>query len=180
MVAATFRHKANHNLEPHLHTHAVIANMTRKPDESWASLDKGALGRSERLIGAYYRNEFAARLLRLGYALWPSMVGRVPGFEIEGYDRKLLEENSSRRQEIVEWVRSNGLANTAANRLRAALATRNAKDEPHHRELEAGWRVRADEIGLDRNLPRLEAGRRRGRRRRGAGRGCAVEASPFT
>ena len=161
MVAATFRHKANRNLEPHLHTHAVIANMTRKPDGTWASLDTGALGRSERLIGAHYRNELAARLLRLGYELRPSMVGRVPGFEIEGYGRRLLEENSSRRQEIVAWVRSHGLANTAANRQRAALATRKAKDEPHHRELEAGWRARAKEMGLDRNPPRPEAGRRR-------------------
>ena len=161
MVAATFRHKANRNLEPHLHTHAVIANMTRKPDGRWASLDTGALGRSERLIGAHYRNELAARLLRLGYALRPSMVGQVPGFEIEGYGRKLLEENSSRRQEIVAWVRSHGLANTAANRQRAALATRKTKDEPHHRELEAGWRARAAEMGLDRNPPRPEAGRRR-------------------
>ena len=161
MVAATFRHKANRNLEPHLHTHAVIANMTRKPDGRWASLDTGALGRSERLIGAHYRNELAARLLRLGYALRPSMVGQVPGFEIEGYGRKLLEENSSRRQEIVAWVRDHGLANTAANRQRAALATRKTKDEPHHRELEAGWRARAAEMGLDRNPPRPEAGRRR-------------------
>ncbi|MXX90316.1 MAG: relaxase domain-containing protein [Boseongicola sp. SB0677_bin_26] len=161
MVAATFRHKANRNLEPHLHTHAVIANMTRKPDGTWASLDTGALGRSERLIGAHYRNELAARLLTLGYELRPSMVGRVPGFEIEGYGRKLLEENSSRRQEIVAWVRSHGLANTAANRQRAALATRKTKDEPHHRELEAGWRARAAEMGLDRNPPRPEAGRRR-------------------
>jgi len=161
MVAATFRHKANRNLEPHLHTHAVIANMTLKPDGSWASLDTGALGRSERLIGAHYRNELAARLLRLGYALRPSMVGQVPGFEIEGYGRKLLEEKSSRRQEIVEWVRSHGLANTAANRQRVALATRKTKDEPHHRELEAGWRARAAEMGLDRNPPRPEAGRRR-------------------
>ncbi len=161
MVAATFRHKANRNLEPHLHTHAVIANMTQKRDGTWASLDTGALGRSERLIGAHYRNELAARLLRLGYALRPSMVGRIPGFEIEGYGRRLLEENSSRRQEIVAWVREHGLANTAANRQRAALATRKAKDEPHHRELEAGWRARAKEMGLERNPPRPEAGRRR-------------------
>ncbi|MDE0520609.1 MAG: relaxase domain-containing protein [Boseongicola sp.] len=161
MVAATFRHKANRNLEPHLHTHAVIANMTRRRDGSWASLDTGALGRSEKLIGAHYRNELAARLLRLGYALRPSMVGRVPGFEIAGYGRRLLEENSSRRQEIVAWVQERGLANTAANRQRAALATRKTKDEPHHRELEAGWRARAKEMGLDRNPPRPEAGRRR-------------------
>ncbi len=161
MVAATFRHRANRNLEPHLHTHAVIANMARRPDGSWASLEAGALGRSERLIGAHYRNGLAARLMRLGYGLRPSMVGRVPGFEIAGYGRRLLEENSSRRLEIVAWVRERGLADTAANRQRAALATRRAKDEPHHRELEAGWRARAKGMGLDRRPPRPSAGRRR-------------------
>ena len=89
------------------------------------------------------------------------MVGQVPGFEIEGYDRALLEEHSTRRREILEWVRSRGLANTAANRQKAALATRRQKDEPHHLELEAAWRSRAKEIGLDRAPPRPAAGRRR-------------------
>ena len=161
MVAATFRHKANRNLEPHLHTHAVIANMTRRADGSWGSLDMGPLGPAAKLFGAHYRNELAARLRALGYALRPSMVGQVPGFEIEGYDRALLEEHSTRRREILDWVRSRGLANTAANRQKAALATRRQKDEPHHLELEAAWRSRAKEIGLDRAPPRPAAGRRR-------------------
>ena len=161
MVAATFRHKANRNLEPHLHTHAVIANMTRKPDGTWASLDTGPLRPAEKLVGALYRNELAARLRDLGYALRPTMVGRVPGFEIVGIDRALLEEHSTRRQEIMDWVRSHGLADTAANRQRAALATRKAKDEPHHHELEAGWRARAKGTALDRRPPRPYASRQR-------------------
>ena len=161
MVAATFRHKANRNLEPHLHTHAVIANMTRRADGTCCSLDVGPLGPAAKLIGAHYRNELAARLQALGYALQPSMVGQVPGFEIEGYDRALLKVHSTRRQEILNWVRSRGLANTAANRQKAALATRRQKDEPHHRELEAAWRSRATETGLDRAPPRPVAGRRR-------------------
>ena len=37
MVAATFRHKANRNLEPHLHTHAVIANVGRDNYRALAS-----------------------------------------------------------------------------------------------------------------------------------------------
>ncbi len=32
MVAALFRHIASRNLDPQLHTHAVIANMTRDGD----------------------------------------------------------------------------------------------------------------------------------------------------
>ena len=161
MVAATFRHKANRNLEPHLHTHAVIANMTQRPDGTWASLDTGPLRPAEKLVGAHYRNELAARLRELGYALRPTMVGQVPGFEIAGIDRALLKEHSTRRQEIMDWVRSHGLADTAANRQRAALATRKAKDEPHHRELEAGWRARAKGTALDRRPPRPYAGRQR-------------------
>ena len=161
MVAATFRHKANRNLEPHLHTHAVIANMTQRPDGTWASLDTGPLRPAEKLVGAHYRNELAARLRELGYALRPTMVGQVPGFEIEGIDRALLEEHSTRRQEIMDWVRSRGLADTAANRQRAALATRKAKDEPHHQELEAEWRARAKGTALDRKPPRPYAGRQR-------------------
>ena len=161
MVAATFRHKANRNLEPHLHTHAVIANMTQRPDGTWASLDTGPLRPAEKLVGAHYRNELAARLRELGYALRPTMVGQVPGFEIEGIDRALLEEHSTRRQEIMDWVRSRGLADTAANRQRAALATRKAKDEPHHRELEAAWRARAKGTALDRRPPRPYASRQR-------------------
>ena len=161
MVAATFRHKANRNLEPHLHTHAVIANMTQRPDGTWASLDTGSLRPAEKLVGAHYRNELAAQLRELGYALRPTMVGRVPGFEIEGIDRALLEEHSTRRQEIMDWVRSRGLADTAANRQRAALATRKVKDEPHRREIEAGWRARAKGTALDRRPPRPYAGRQR-------------------
>ncbi len=161
MVAATFRHKANRNLEPHLHTHAVIANMTGRPGGRWSSLDMGMLGPAAKLIGAHYRNALASRLRALGYALRPSMVGQVPGFEIAGYDRPLLEQASSRRGEIMEWIRSRGLANTAANRQKAAYATRRRKDEPHHRELEARWRGQAWEMGIERNPPRRAAGRRR-------------------
>ena len=32
MAAATFRHVASRNFDPQLHTHAVIANMTRDAD----------------------------------------------------------------------------------------------------------------------------------------------------
>ncbi|MCY3873388.1 MAG: relaxase domain-containing protein [Rhodobacteraceae bacterium] len=161
MVAATFRHKANRNLEPHLHTHAVVANMTRREDGNWGSLDMGPLGPARRLIGAHYRNELAARLRKLGYALRPSMVGQVPGFEIEGYSRELIMESSTRRTEIMDWIESRGLANTTANRQKAAYATRKTKGEPHHLELEAKWRGQAREMGIDRNPPRPAAGRRR-------------------
>jgi len=81
LVAATFRHVTSRNNDPQLHTHCVIANMTRDGGQ-WRSAEIGLLRRSEKLIGAFYRNELAHRLRKSGFALRPTMIGRVPGFEI--------------------------------------------------------------------------------------------------
>ena len=62
MAAATFRHLASRNLDPQLHTHAVIANMTRGRDGGWRSAEFTSVERSKLLIGAYYRNELRTRL----------------------------------------------------------------------------------------------------------------------
>ena len=82
LAAATFRHVASRSLDPQLHTHAVIANMTRNEAGEWRSAEFTALERSKLLIGTYYRNELRTRLEAMGYATEPTLVGRVPGFEI--------------------------------------------------------------------------------------------------
>ena len=53
MVAATFRHIVSRNLNPQLHTHAVVANMTRDAKGRWKSVEPTALHCNARLIGAY-------------------------------------------------------------------------------------------------------------------------------
>ncbi len=148
MVAAVFRHVANRNLDPQLHSHAVVANMTRTEDGAWRSLDMGALKANEMLIGAYYRNELAARLVALGYGLEPSRAGHVPSFEIRGYGRSVLRSFSTRRQQIETWVKAHGVRNTASRRQQAALATRGRKAEPDRAAMTAMWAARAREMGL--------------------------------
>ena len=162
LVAAVFRHLANRNLDPQLHSHAVVANMTCTEDGEWRSLDLGAIGSSEMLIGAFYRNELAMRLLELGYDLEHSLAGHVPSFEIRGYGRPVLRSFSTRRREILEWVEKHGVANTASRRQQAALATRKRKAEPDRAAMTAMWAVRAREMGL----PSKKAQAMRRRRRR--------------
>ena len=53
LVAATFRHVASRNNDPQLHTHAVIANMTRNAAGEWRSVEPTLLQRNRRLIGAW-------------------------------------------------------------------------------------------------------------------------------
>ena len=147
LVAATFRHITSRNNDPQLHTHCVVANMTRDR-EQWRSAEIGLLRRSEKLIGAYYRNELAGGLRKAGFALRPSMIGRVPGFEISGWPRAALEAFSSRRRQILDFIREKGWRYNAQTAQRATLATRARKNEPRRAELEALWRDFAEERGL--------------------------------
>ncbi|MCY3669615.1 MAG: relaxase domain-containing protein, partial [Alphaproteobacteria bacterium] len=162
MVAAVFRHLANRNLDPQLHSHAVIANMTLTDEGEWRSPDLGALASNEMLIGAFYRNELAARVAALGYDLEPSRAGHIPSFEIRGYGRPVLRSFSTRRRDILRWVEKHGVRNTASRRQQAALATRPRKAEPDRAAMTAMWAARAREMGL----PTRKAQAMRRRRRR--------------
>ena len=147
LVAATFRHVTSRNNDPQLHTHCVIANMTRSGGR-WRSVEIGLLRRSERLIGAYYRNELAHRLRKAGFALRPSMIGPIPGFEIAGWPKAALEAFSSRRRDILDYIRAKGWRYDARTAQAATLATRKRKHEPRREALQALWTGFARERGL--------------------------------
>ena len=147
LVAATFRHLASRNLDPQLHTHSVVANMTRNPEGEWRSADFIKVERAKHLIGAHYRGELKRRLEALGYATEQTMVGNIPGFEIAGYDKETLKAFSTRRVEALAWVKErNRDARSAAVMQQAVLYTRRRKDEPSREELGAIWKARMAEL----------------------------------
>ncbi len=148
-VAATFRHDTSRNLDPQLHTHAVLANMVKGRDGKWRTMANEALYRRQKLIGMVYRSELAGGLARLGYGIEKSHAdGR---FEIAGVSRAIVEAFSTRRAEIEAAVAERG-GDTAANpRLaeRAALMTRARKRDVDKAELRGTWERQAAELGLD-------------------------------
>ena len=147
LVAATFRHYASRNLDPQLHTHSVVANMTQNAEGEWRSADFIKLERAKLLIGAHYRSELKRRLEALGYATEQTMVGSVPGFEIAGYDKATLKAFSTRRAEALAWVKERNLdAASAAVMQQAVLYTRKRKDEPSRQELSNIWKARMAEL----------------------------------
>ena len=159
LVAATFRHVASRNLDPQLHTHSVVANMTQNAEGEWRSADFLHIERAKHLIGAHYRAELKRRLEALGYATVETMVGSVPGFEIAGYDRATLRAFSTRRAEALAWVKERNLDSaSAAVMQQAVLYTRKRKDEPSREELNRIWQARMAELGprnrrVSRNRP---------------------------
>ena len=155
MVVAGFRHLTSRDQDPQLHTHCVLANMTRNAEGEWRSVEPTKIRRSAKLIGAYYRNELARRLQALGMAVTPRLVGRVPGFELAGYDRSFLEAFSGRRREILARLEKLGLPYTPELAQMAALHTRRRKKDVGLAQLVPAWREKARALGLVREQAAL-------------------------
>ncbi|MXY42305.1 MAG: relaxase domain-containing protein [Rhodospirillaceae bacterium] len=149
-VAAVFRHDTSRNLDPQLHSHAVLANMVKGEDGKWRTMANEKLYESKMLIGAVYRAELARGLGRLGYGVEKTHAdGR---FEIAGVPREVVEAFSSRRAEIEAAMAARDLGAPADNpRLaeRAALMTRAAKRDIDREELRNVWRRQAEGLGFD-------------------------------
>ena len=149
-VVATFRHDTSRNLDPQLHTHAVLANMVQSEDGKWRTMVNDGLYQRQKLIGAIYRNELAAGLTRLGYDIEKTHAdGR---FEIAGVSREVIEAFSTRRAEIKAVMEARGLGATADNPRhaeRSALMTRATKQEVDRDELRRVWQRQAADLGLD-------------------------------
>ena len=158
LAAALFRHVASRDLDPQLHTHAVVANMTRDAEGRWKSIEPTLIRRNARLIGAFYRNELSRRLIERGYSIVPAMAGRLQSFEIAGYDKALRDAFSTRRKHILAYIDEKGWERGEAEAQIAALATRKPKAEPLHGMLREIWAGRASEF---REVP--SARRSRGR-----------------
>ena len=161
LVAAGFRHLTSRDQDPQLHTHCIIANMTRNRSGEWRSVEPTEIRRNVRLIGAVYRQELAQRLLALGFAIEATMIGGVPGFEIAGYGRAFVDAFSSRRREILAWLDKHGLPWSAALTQQAALITRKKKTDKDIDELRAEWKARAERLGLARDRSIAKPGLRR-------------------
>ncbi len=154
IVAARFDHVAarpasgvedGYGADPHLHTHVVIANMTRRPDGAWRGLDPIEIYRAQSFATAVYRSELAHEVQQLGYGI--RVVGRDGRWELEGYTREQVMAFSRRRQDIEQTLAREGLAGAEAAQ-NIAHRTRLSKDQRDEKSLKAEWRWRAQEYGI--------------------------------
>ena len=161
MIAATFRHDTSRNLDPQLHTHAVLANMVRGEDDKWRTMANERLYASKMLIGAMYRSELARELGALGYAIEKTHAdGR---FEIAGVPRKVVEAFSTRRAEIEAAMAKYGFGDPAENQSlaqRAALMTRAHKRDIDKDALRQSWKNQAAGLGFDARALAAQAAQR--------------------
>ena len=147
MVAATFTHDTSRNLDPQLHTHAVIANTVQGEDAKWRTMADGGIFRGKMAIGAIYRAELARGLDKLGYGIEKTHAdGR---FEIAGVSREVIEAFSTRRAEIEAAMKARGVDTPAKDSRmaqRVALYTRAQKRDVDKSALRRQWSRQAREL----------------------------------
>ena len=162
IVAARFDHiaarpasgvKDGYGPDPHLHTHVVIANMTRRPEGEWRGLDPIEIYRAQGFATAVYRSELAREVQQLGYEI--RIAGPDGRWELAGYTREQVMAFSRRRQDIEQTLAREGLAGAKAAQ-NIAHRTRLSKDHRDEESLKEEWRSRAQQygIGVERLLSR--------------------------
>lgn len=97
-VSAAYDHGASRSGDPHLHSHVVLANLAKRQDGTWGTLESRKLFRHQKELGALYRAELSYRLRSMGYDIEPTPGGE---FEIAAVPKALRAELSSRHDQVV-------------------------------------------------------------------------------
>lgn len=142
-IAAGFRHRTSRAGDPHLHTHVLVANLTRGPDGKWSALDGQALYRSKLAAGAMYQSVLRNELSRRLGVEWNTVHNHVA--DIAGIPRRVVKHFSKRRTEIEAELDRLGLDGPDAAR-DAMLATRTRKLDIDHDTLDQHWEADAAKV----------------------------------
>lgn len=155
LAVATFRHETSREQDPQLHTHCVVLNATHT-ERGWRAIESREIYKLQKEGGEIYRAELAARVAQLGYQIEHTHVGEGKaasrGFEIHGVPQNLLDQWSSRSQQVEAALAVRGKTRetaTAAEREKAALDSRKAKEVLDHATLREQWRAEAKTLGID-------------------------------
>ena len=146
LAAAAFDHRTSRAGDPLLHTHVVVANLSRTVEGKWRALDGRALYDHAISGGHLYQAHLRhLQTTRLGVTWGPMRRGWA---DVDGVPQTVIDLFSQRRDEIEELLAEQGY-DSARARQTATLATRQAKDyEVTADTLAEQWRTRAAAAGF--------------------------------
>ncbi len=144
-IAVGFLHRTSRRDDPHLHTHALIANLACGPDGSYSALYTRRLFARLAPARALFETHLRAELTRAGVR-FAELRGVYA--DIAGIERATVAEFSRRTREINRSMAALGLSRPEEERAVAAM-TRPVKDrERSYEELQEMWRERGYAMGL--------------------------------
>ena len=133
LVYAEFMHDTSRALDPQLHTHNVVCNVTRTDDGRYKALETLEMCRAIRYAGKVYHNEMAAKCRELGYETVETRdrKGNVIWYDLACVPADVMERFSKRRQQIekaeAEFIAAHGRKPTLSENNYLSTSTRTDK-----------------------------------------------------
>jgi len=156
-IWALFNHNLTRELDPQVHTHAVLLNMSQREDGKWVAISNEQLYEIKMLAGQWYRNELAYHLRQSGIEIESNSKGL---FEAKGISDELIKAFSSRTEQIdtkfKELREKYPRADEQKLREWATLDSRQSKKDVDIESLRGAWKERVDEIGHGVTLTNLQ------------------------
>ncbi|MCO4091554.1 MAG: conjugative relaxase [Sphingorhabdus sp.] len=172
LTYALFQHDTSRKTDPQSHIHAVIANLTRLPedyrqadkidpntgevtrDDGWRAWHNGAMYKASTTLTSIANANLRARVEQLGYKAELVAGGKHGAFEVIGPDgeriaKTALDGFSKRGQDIKAKAQELGV-HSPQGRREITKRTRDAKIDAGDRDaLQSKWREEAKELGYN-------------------------------
>ncbi|MHB1765840.1 MAG: MobF family relaxase [Gammaproteobacteria bacterium] len=153
LLAAVYRHGSSRELDPQIHSHAMLQNLGLRADGTWGALNEKELYDWKMALGAVYRAELSQEIGGLGFGIEADR----DYFRVQGVPKELEEEFSKRRAQIEKALKEKGWSGGKAAEV-AALDTRKAKEVLEPEVLKEQWTGIAAEYGISgETLPALRS-----------------------
>ncbi|EZP70568.1 TrwC protein [Sphingomonas paucimobilis] len=137
IIAARFTEHASRELDPHLHTHVVVMNITDREDgAAMTSMESRTMFAEQMVAGQIYRNGLAQKLRAHGFELETNPHRGL--FEIRGVPERLMGEWSKRAEQIDAHAKEHGRTGQAA-RVASFYQTRKPKQKTTIEGLRERW-----------------------------------------
>ena len=133
IIYAEFHHSASRALDPQLHTHNVVVNVTQDSDDKFKALESVEMYRAVRYAGKVYHNKLSALCMKLGYEMENHYddKGRIVWKDIKGIPEEVMDLYSKRRKEIekleAEFIEEHGRKPTLAENNQLSMSSRAGK-----------------------------------------------------
>lgn len=133
LLAAVFQHDASRALDPQLHTHFVVANVTQDSDGRRFTLESLRMCQAIRYCSSFYNAKLGEEVQKLGYSMQTRRndKGQIVGFQLAGVSPEICDRYSKRRADIEAGIESfraeHGRAPSQAEIHTITLQTRSAK-----------------------------------------------------
>jgi conjugative relaxase-like TrwC/TraI family protein len=158
LVAASFTHGVNRNLDPHLHTHVVAANLVHGTDSRWSACDHRGLWAHRNAAAAVYEAHLRAELSARLDLRWADRPGHRT--EIAGVSPLVMGEFSSRAADIRRHMAQWGSHSSRGAHVAWAVTRPDKSGGDDFAALCTQWEYRAGAVGGDRGHLAALPGRR--------------------